>query len=38
LAELVKRPSLISVAVLRVDPWFDPLRRDRRFRQFADAH
>lgn len=38
LAELLKRPSLISVAVLRADPWFDPLRRDRRFRQLLEAH
>jgi hypothetical protein len=35
LAQLLARPSLISVDLLRVDPWFEPLRHDRRFRQLV---
>jgi TolB-like protein len=38
LAKLLARPSLISVDLLRVDPWFDPIRQDRRFRQLLVAH
>jgi len=38
LAQLLARPSLISVDLLRVDPWFDPIRQDRRFRQLMAAH
>jgi eukaryotic-like serine/threonine-protein kinase len=38
LAQLLARPSFISIDVLRVDPWFDPIRHDRRFRQLPAAH
>jgi serine/threonine protein kinase len=38
LAQLLERPSLISVDLLRVDPWFDPLRQDPRFRRLVAAH
>jgi len=38
LAQLLARPSLISVDQLRVDPWFEPLRHDPRFRQLVAAH
>ena len=37
LAQLLARPSLISVALLRVDPWFDPIRQDQRFQQLVAA-
>jgi tetratricopeptide (TPR) repeat protein len=38
LAKLLARPSLMSVDVLRVDPWFDPIRQERRFRQLVSSH
>jgi tetratricopeptide (TPR) repeat protein len=38
LAQLLERPSPISIDLLRVDPWFDPLRQDPRFRRLMAAH
>jgi hypothetical protein len=38
LAQLLARPSQISVALLRVDPWFEPIRQNRRFRQLVASH
>jgi serine/threonine-protein kinase len=37
LAQLLARPSLVSVDLLRVDPWFEPLRQDPRFRRLVAA-
>ena len=35
LGQLLARPSWISVDLLRVDPWFEPIRQDARFRQMV---
>jgi len=37
LQELLTIPSLVSPALLRVDPWFDPIRQDARFKQLVSG-
>ena len=38
LDQLVKIPSNVSVPMLRVDPWFDPLRQHPRFQRLVGSH
>jgi tetratricopeptide (TPR) repeat protein len=38
LRQSLAMPSIISVAVLRTDPWFDSLRSDTRFQQLLAGH
>ena len=38
LEQLVKIPSNVSVPMLRVDPWFDPLRQNPRFQRLVGSH
>ncbi len=37
LEQLLSIPSNVSVALLRVDPWFDPHRKDARFLKLVAA-
>jgi serine/threonine-protein kinase len=37
LEQVLSIPSDVSVALLRVDPWFDPLRKDPRFQKLVSA-
>ena len=37
LQKLLSIPSQISPALLRVDPWFDPMRQDARFKQLVSG-
>ena len=37
LQKLLSIPSQMSPALLRVDPWFDPIRQDARFKQLASG-
>ena len=37
LQKLLSIPSQMSPALLRVDPWFDPMRQDARFKQLVSG-
>ena len=37
LQKLLSVPSQVSPALLRVDPWFDPMRQDARFKQLVSG-